>query len=106
MSCLGQKKKSTKKFSVIFVSFCCVQFEEYKFDELLKNAKLKQREEEIFDATDSKGDLPFQIAADHCNFVALKWIFEKWQEHNKTFDINLLNSKGCTALIQCCLKSF
>ena len=43
----------------------------------------------VYAAVDSDGDLPFQIAARHGNWVVLDWIIRKWKENGYSDLINV-----------------
>jgi ankyrin repeat protein len=62
----------------------------------------------VYAAVDSDGDLPFQIAARHGNWVVLDWIFRKWKEngYSDLINVNKVDSEGYTALMHCCLLGY
>ena len=62
--------------------------------------------DEIFGAKDDSGDLPIHKAAYYGNPTSLRWILEKWEEHKKELDIDVLDQHGYTPLFLACFRGY
>lgn len=63
------------------MTFCYEGGDEDELNQVFKEATDHDAQNQIFEAKDSEGHLPFQKAAKHGNPIALDWIINKWEEN-------------------------
>lgn len=100
------KKDPPKEFAIEFMTSCYEGGTHGELEDIFQRAIAADKKDEIRDAKDGFGNLPFQKAAKHGNSTALKWIFETWSKEFWSIDINQLDSDGYTALFHCCVRGY
>lgn len=101
-----KKKDEIPEYTIRFLTLCYEGATADQLEKLFQKALENKAENQIFEAKDFDGNLPYYKAATFGQSEVLKWILETWSKYKQNLDLNIVSSKGLTALMSCCFSGF